>query len=951
MKKFSNLYILAGIMALVMGLFSSCHDDMLPEQNSPDQAAQTPDDAFPWEPGLAFIKLKAGVTPTTRAATQTVTRAQVFDNANVKVEQIFDMTSEYASLKRAHGLDRWFVVKFDKSKDVAEVLKELNDDPAIEKAHGSVRIVPEEASYASVTRAPIQPGQLTAANDGKGYMNFSDPYLQYQWHYTTTNDVYQTFKTGADIDLFPAWQKETGDPHVVVAVMDSGIDFTHEDLTGSAWEGKDPKTGETIHGRNFWAAETGNGNPNEIIPGGHGTHVAGTIAARNNNGIGVCGVAGGNGNPNSGVRLMSCEIYGHDDKNETATTDYIVKAFEFAAENGASVMNCSWGYGFDRKKYLNNENFQSIFKHQFDLLKEGINYFTDYAGCDPQGKKKPESYMKGGLIFFASGNDAQYDIDMIPASYNRVVAVGAINSMGIPTDYMNKGPWVDVLAPGGTTDAGEVYKGVLSTVPKNFVNLSTGPYPNTDFTLPDNPDYAYAQGTSMATPHVTGIAALVVSKFGRNNPNFTNDDLRRRILGAVKPASPYAVKSDANLAGKMGVGFIDADFALSDAETVKPEAPVVTVTDYSADAEKGYYDAQINWKVTADEDALNPQHTAFSYDIRLYKKADQTQPIQSLMRYSYEMPVGTPMEQTFTGLETDVDYVVKVVACDRFNNRSQEATAGFRTRLNHAPVFTETIDEPLRLLDTQSFYHKLLPVKDEDGHSWTYTTSELPQGVELKRSGNTFDLLIKVGKPGKYAFEVTLTDQLGGQTIQKFAYEVVAHTAPTVTNVLGDVSLFEQGEPIHINLADAFTAMSGRKMSFQAVSDDEEVVKAAVNGSELTLTPGRKGTANLTVTAVDGNKRTSATVKVRVTDRNAPDAHAVYPIPAHSYIKVLMRSNVDKVHVIVTSVHGQKLIEETLPPDSRTHEITLGIDRLVPGTYYLLLKTARLTSKHTFIKK
>ena len=206
MKKFSNLYILAGIMALVMGLFSSCHDDMLPEQNSPDQAAQTSDDAFPWEPGLAFIKLKAGVTPTTRAATQTVTCAQVFDNANVKVEQIFDMTSEYASLKRARGLDRWFVVKFDKSKDVAEVLKELNDDPAIEKAHGSVRIVPEETSYASVTRAPIQPGQLTAANDGKGYMNFSDPYLQYQWHYTTTNDVYQTFKTGADIDLFPAWQ-------------------------------------------------------------------------------------------------------------------------------------------------------------------------------------------------------------------------------------------------------------------------------------------------------------------------------------------------------------------------------------------------------------------------------------------------------------------------------------------------------------------------------------------------------------------------------------------------------------------------------------------------------------------------------------------------------------------------------------------------------------------------
>ena len=64
-----------------------------------------------------------------------------------------------------------------------------------------------------------------------------------------------------------------------------------------------------------------------------------------------------------------------------------------------------------------------------------------------------------------------------------------------------------------------------------------------------------------------------------------------------------------------------------------------------------------------------------------------------------------------------------------------------------------------------------------------------------------------------------------------------------------------------------------------------------------------------------------------------------------------MRSGVNKVQVIVTSLRGQKLIDETLTPDSRTHEVTLGIDRLAPGTYYLLLKTERITSKHTFIKK
>ena len=951
MKQFRKIYALTACLSLAVGLFSACSDDFISTQANNDATQANANDDFPWQPGLAFIKLKANLTPSTRAASQSVTRAKVFEDSKVKVEQVFNMNNEYANLKRARGLDRWFVVRFDSTKNVEKVIEELRRDPAIEKVHGNVQIAPSQVKYTPVTRTPIDPNNLRPANDGAGYLNFSDPFLQYQWHYTTTIDRYATFKEGADIDLFSAWQKETGDPNVVVAVMDAGIDFDHEDLSASAWQGTDPTTGATIHGRNFYAAEKGTGDPNVIVAGSHGTHVAGTIAARNNNGLGVCGVAGGNGDANSGVRLMSCEIYGRDGFNETASTAYIVKAFEFAAENGASVCNCSWGYAFDRKKYLNNANFQNIFKTQFDLLKEGIDYFTDIAGCDPQGNKKPDAYMKGGLVVFASGNDSQYDIEMIPASYPRVLAVGAFNSLGIPTDYMNKGPWVDLLAPGGTTNPDEVYKGVLSTVPADFYQRYTGEYPNTDFTLPTDANYAYAQGTSMAAPHVSGVAALVISKFGKNNPNFTNTDLRQRLENAVKTSSPYAVKTDANLAGKMGVGYIDANFALSDPETMKPEAPVLNVTDWSADATRGYYDAQITWNVTADEDAINPEHTAFAYDIKLFKKSELNNPVQSLTRYSYDMAVGTPLEENFKELETGTDYVVKMVARDRFNNMSPEVTANFTTRLNHAPAFTTSVADTLLLLDTQPYLHKLLSVKDEDGHTWTYNTTDLPRGVELKRVGDNFDLLIKVEKAGVFEFTLTLTDQLGGQTQQKIVYKVVPHTAPQIVNALSDVSLFENGEAVQINLANVFSAMSGNEMTFSATTNNESAVKTSVKGSMLSLTPLGKGEAIITITANDKGKRTSTTIKVRVTDKAAPDVHVIYPNPAHSYIKALMRSEVKQVQAIVTSLRGQKLIDEQLTPNAATHEVTLGIDRLAPGTYYLLLKTNRLTSKHTFIKK
>ena len=120
---------------------------------------------------------------------------------------------------------------------------------------------------------------------------------------------------GADINLFDAWNVTTGNPEVVVAIIDGGVDYSHEDLARNMFVNQAELNGidgvdddgngyvDDIYGFNFCT------NTGAVYPHSHGTHVAGTVAAVNNNGIGVAGVAGGDGSANSGVRMISCQAF------------------------------------------------------------------------------------------------------------------------------------------------------------------------------------------------------------------------------------------------------------------------------------------------------------------------------------------------------------------------------------------------------------------------------------------------------------------------------------------------------------------------------------------------------------------------------------------------------------------------------------------------------------------
>lgn len=151
------------------------------------------------------------------------------------------------------------------------------------------------------------------AEGRSGELPFNDPLFAEQWPLYNDGSVSEEAVAGADINVIPAWKKTAGRSDVIVAVLDEGVEYTHPDLAANMWSGI---------GKNFCS-----GYNEDITWGqGHGTHVAGTIAAVNNNDVGISGMAGGTGS-GDGVKIMTCQIFhptdGRYDASSNATADAI----------------------------------------------------------------------------------------------------------------------------------------------------------------------------------------------------------------------------------------------------------------------------------------------------------------------------------------------------------------------------------------------------------------------------------------------------------------------------------------------------------------------------------------------------------------------------------------------------------------------------------------------------
>ncbi len=550
------------------------------------------------------------------------TGIQALDNLNTKysvvnMKRVFSYSPKFEHKLQKHGLDLWYEVQYLGTQDTKDVVNEYHKLDLIEIS---------EPIFEKVLIDPGTPRKVEIP-DVKSTKSepFNDPYLPKQWHYNNTGQTEGT--PGADINLYEAWNITTGSSNVIVSVHDQGVDYEHEDLHENMWVNEAELNGEPnvdddengykddVYGFNF-ADNTG-----QINPDYHGTHVAGTIGAMNNNGIGVAGVAGGT-DTTAGVRIMSCQILGG------VSTGNLPDSYVYAANNGAIISQNSWGYS--NSGYIEQ------------AVLDGIDYFIEEAG-DYDG-----SLMIGGVVIFAAGNN-NHESDYWPGCYDKVIAVSALSANNTKASYSNYGTWVDIAAPGGNT-ADDV------NIP---VDQQDAGYSNGILSTFENNSYGYLDGTSMACPHVSGVAALVVSKYG--NADFTSEDLKAHLLTGVNNID--TIPENSSYIGKLGLGATDAILALGNDNGIAPEAVIdLAINGMAQDF------AVLEWTVTTDSDDDRP----YSFEI-LHSKEPITLGTLEFAKsetIKNDNEVGDTVSFEVEGLDALTDYYFSVRGIDRWGNVS-----------------------------------------------------------------------------------------------------------------------------------------------------------------------------------------------------------------------------------------------------------------------------------------
>ncbi len=367
----------------------------------------------------------------------------------------------------------------------AQVLRKIPNTNILVVQKGSVELTTTAISQLSENPMVelVEPNYIYRVE-----MSPNDPFFGKLWGMQNTgqSDGKTNGTAGIDIDAVRAWDITQGSSEVVVAVIDTGIDYTHPDIKENMWVNQAEANGQAgvdddnngyvddVYGFNFVDANKPTANP--MDDHGHGTHCAGTIGGRGNDGTGVVGV-------NWNVKLMAIKFLGGDGGG---TLEGAIKGIDYATKMGAKIMSNSWGGG-----------------GQSELLKQAIE----------------RANAAGVLFVAAAGNDSANNDSSphYPSNYEvpNVLSVAAIDNNGKLASFSNYGKkTVHVAAPGVN-----IYSSVAGG------------------------KYVYMSGTSMATPHVSGVAALLLA----SDLTLTNDQLKQRLISSVRKLS--SIKSRVSSGG------------------------------------------------------------------------------------------------------------------------------------------------------------------------------------------------------------------------------------------------------------------------------------------------------------------------------------------------------------------------------------------------------------------
>ena len=877
--------------------------------------------------------------------------------------RLFPYDSVFEKRQRDAGLHKWYTVFFDKTKSAS-------------KASGIASAIPGIVEVEKVLR--VESDALT--------FPFNDPYaVSRQWYLYNNGTMYSGFRNGADINVLPVWDEfTTGSKNVIVGVVDSGIQYDHPDLSGVVLPPGDNGS------KSFFVSNLLTPYSYSTIDN-HGTHVAGIIAAINNNGIGVSGIAGGK-DGTGGVRIIDCQAIGQ--------TSMLPQAIQWAANHGAVILNNSWNIDYD--------NEDQVPEDTPDTYKTAIDYFIKNAGTSSNGTQTGP--MKGGLVLFSAGNKSRGKSQ--PAMYEKVLAVGAIGPAGEPAYYTNFGDWVDICAPGGN---------------------HTSPYANEIaqiYSTKAGSTYGALQGTSMACPVVSGVAALLVSHFG--GPGFTSDALRDLLLeGANRELSAKHNKAVGPVLDAYA-SFTENGKTLDPVSTIYTSVykkSVVASVPVQAYGEKPVYSYKlamsqdrsllkdlnpfnvpsgvttltlntssykIGGRASAEFKELSPGKyylTAVAYT-RTHKYSEGNSVIE-LEVYGNRAPVISPAsippvslshnqkaEYVFEYSDPDGDKVTidlergstaarwvrhssaslllsidgSAAEAGNYNatlkvtdieGRSTSLNVGYTILPNSAPEISSSVQSGISLSYGQSasvdftisdFENDTVSVQTIPGSSYAVWERISDTHYVLQISGDSLE-------EGRYEASLTATDNHGGETSTHFAYILKGNKQPLVTSVPSDI-LIKAGERREIRLGQFFNDPDGDPLQY-SVSSNSESSNLSVTGDILIIQAGdAPGIAEVSITATDGfYSPVSSSFLVRTYIDSTAD---VFPTRVSDKLTIMAAVQGNTRIRIFTSTGRIVLTQNVTLSPFKPHEIDMG--SCAPGVYTISITAGNINKKYRIVK-